>query len=74
MVWLYIETKDISRISDLSYGIFWLVIPSLALFASLPVLLKMNLNFYVALGLAIGLTAVSYLAAIGLANLFVFKE
>jgi len=60
MIWLYSETKDISRVSDLSSGIFWLVIPSLALFASLPVLLKMNLNFYVAMGLAIALTVICY--------------
>ncbi|MEH6650316.1 MAG: hypothetical protein V7707_09855 [Motiliproteus sp.] len=65
MVRFYIKYKDISRVSGLSYGVFRLVIPSLVLFASLPVLLKMSMNFYVAL---------SYLAAISLANLFVFKE
>ena len=74
MIWLYIETKDIARVSELSYGIFWLVIPSLTLFVSLPMLLRTNLNFYVALGLAIGFTALSYLVAIGLINHFILKE
>jgi hypothetical protein len=74
MVWLYIETRDISRVSDLSYGIFWLVIPSLALFASLPLLLKMNLNFYVAMGIAVALTVLCYIAAIGLVNQFIFTK
>lgn len=39
-IWIYIETKDIQKISALSTGIFWLVIPSLLLFIILPFLLK----------------------------------
>ncbi len=73
MTWLYIETKDISRISEFSSGIFWLTIPSLALFSSLPVLLKMNVNFYVAMGLAIALTVVCYLIMLLLLKQSVFK-
>ncbi len=37
MVWLYVDTKDVEKISALATGIFWLVIPSLALFITLPV-------------------------------------
>ena len=40
MVWLYIDTKDVTRITALSQSIFWLVLPSLALFVSLPLLIK----------------------------------
>ena len=40
MVWLYIDTKDVEKVSDLANSIFWLVIPSLAFFISLPLLLK----------------------------------
>lgn len=28
-VWMYIDTKDTTKIAELSQGIFWLVIPSL---------------------------------------------
>jgi uncharacterized membrane protein (GlpM family) len=39
-IWLYIDTKSVEKISQLSYSIFWLVIPSLSLFITLPLLLK----------------------------------
>jgi len=73
MIWLYIETKDISRISEFSSGIFWLTIPSVALFAALPILLKMNVNFYVAMGVATALTVVCYLVMLILLKQSVFK-
>jgi len=40
MIWLYYDTKDASRVADLSYGVFWMVAPSLIFFLLLPVLLK----------------------------------
>lgn len=40
MIWLYIDTKDAQKVSDLSASIFWLVLPSLSLFIALPLLLK----------------------------------
>jgi len=60
MVWLYQDTKDINKISELSIGIFWLVIPSLALFISLPLLLKQGLHFYLSLGISIAITVFCY--------------
>lgn len=60
MTWLYIDTKDISKISNLSISVFWLVIPSLALFLALPLLLKQGLNFYLSMGISIGLTVGCY--------------
>ena len=60
MTWLYIDTKDITKISNLSTGVFWLVIPSLALYLTLPLLLKQGLNFYLSIGISIGLTIGCY--------------
>jgi len=60
MLWLYVDTKDISKISSLSMSIFWLVLPSLVLFAALPILLKQGLNFYFSMSVSIGLTALCY--------------
>lgn len=59
-IWLYFESHDLERISKLSHGIFWLVIPSLILFLVLPLLLKHGLNFYLSLTLSILLTAGGY--------------
>jgi hypothetical protein len=59
-VWLYLDTQDTSKVAALSMDIFWLVIPSLALFPSLALLLKNGFDFGWALGGAISLTLVAY--------------
>ncbi|MDP4272275.1 MAG: DUF3147 family protein [Bacteroidota bacterium] len=51
-VWMYIDTKDVHKIADLSSGIFWLVIPSLSFFILFPVLLRKGMNFYLSLTLS----------------------
>lgn len=60
MIWLYIETRDVGKIASLATDIFWLVIPSLALFVALPILLKQGINFYLSLGISVGITATIY--------------
>src|SRR5262245_1845053 len=40
MIWLYHDTKDAQRVATLSYGVFWMVVPSLVFFLLLPTLLK----------------------------------
>lgn len=60
MVWLYIDTKDTDKISTLSTSIFWLVIPSLALFITLPVLLRKEINFYISMSTSIVITVICY--------------
>lgn len=60
MVWLYIDTRDVARVASLASGIFWLVLPSLALFVALPLLLKQGLNFYLSLSISILLTITCY--------------
>ena len=46
MIWLYVDTKDSEKIIDLSYGIFWLVLPTLLFFILLPMLIKNHLGFW----------------------------
>ena len=60
MVWLYIDTKDIENINALSKSILWMVVPSLTLFISLPVLLKSGVNFYISMGISILVTMGCY--------------
>ena len=59
-IWLYAETHDTARISSLSVEVFWLVIPSLALFLALPLFIRMGWGFWVSLAAAIGITAACY--------------
>ena len=60
IVWLYLDTQDIERVAGLAHSIFWLVIPSLLLFISLPILLRSGVNFFVSLSVSIGLTVTGY--------------
>lgn len=60
MIWLYVDTKDVARVAGLASGIFWLVLPSLALFISLPILLKQGVNFYLSMTLSILITVFCY--------------
>lgn len=73
MFWIYIDTKDVSKVSALASSVFWLVLPSLALFVSLPLLLKQGLNFYMSIGLAIGVTVVCYAILLFVLNQFGVK-
>ncbi len=60
MVWLYIDTEDVAKVSALASSVFWLVLPSLALFVTLPLFLKQGLNFYFSLSLAVLITVGCY--------------
>ncbi|MGJ7458921.1 DUF3147 family protein [Halomonas sp. RA08-2] len=60
MLWLYIDTGDSGKVSELSGSVFWLVLPSLALFIALPLLLAKGVNFYLGLAGSIGITAICY--------------
>lgn len=43
--WIYYENNDTQKIIEMSYSVFWLVIPSLLFFLILPALLKMEIKF-----------------------------
>ena len=73
MLWLYLDTKDVEKVSSLSSSIFWLVLPSLVLFLLLPVLLKMGLNFYLSISLSIVATIISYWLMISVLNYYGIK-
>ena len=73
MIWLYVDTKDITKVSTLSTSVFWLVLPSLTLFISLPILLKQNINFYLSISISIFVTMLSYWLMISILNYFGIK-
>ena len=63
-IWLYIDTKSVEKISELSISIFWLVIPSLSLFIVLPLLLKSKVNFYASLVISCAIMVLLYFAMV----------
>ena len=68
-VWMYIDTKDTMKIAELSQGVFWLVIPSLAFFLLFPILLKKNVDFWLSLGISLTIMVIAYFIM-----LFVLKK
>lgn len=59
-IFLYQETKDANKVGELSMDIFWLVIPSLALFLVLSFMIKQGYDFYIALLCSALVTIVAY--------------
>jgi hypothetical protein len=70
MIWLYVDTRDVSQIAALSRGVFWLVLPSLVLFVLLPVLLQRGYGFYSSLAASIGATVIAYFGMIAVGRHF----
>jgi hypothetical protein len=66
LAWLYLDTTDTARVSELSYGIFWLVLPSLLLFLLLPALLRIGWGFWSSLATACAATVGAYFAMLWL--------
>ena len=60
IIWLYIDTKSVEKISQLSTSIFWLVLPSLSLFIALPLLLRSRVNFYASLAISCAIMVLLY--------------
>jgi uncharacterized membrane protein (GlpM family) len=59
-IWLHQEGTSVQQISALSKDIFWLVLPSLALFLLLPYLLGKGWSFWSALSASCVATALLY--------------
>lgn len=68
-----IDTRDVEKVSAFSVSVFWLVLPSLVLFALLPLLLKLDWGFYSSFSASIALTMLSYFTMISALNYFGIK-
>lgn len=66
MLWLWHDTRDPARLASFSMDIFWLVIPSLALFVVLAWLLRAGFHFWWSFAGAIAATLVAYAASLWL--------
>ena len=64
MIWLWRDGEPAAKIADFSASIFWLVLPSLLLFISMPLMLRAGYGFWPSLGAGCALTLLGY--AIGL--------
>ena len=58
--WMRIDGVPVQQIANLSYGIFWLVLPSLLLFLLFPWFLRLGMGFTVSLTASCAVTAAGY--------------
>lgn len=67
---LYFETRQTEPVVELSYSIFWAVLPSLIFFIALPTLIRLGLSFVPALLLSCVVMALAYSAYAALLGRF----
>lgn len=59
-VWIWIETKDANKVSQVSKETLIFIIPSLIFFIALHLLIQKQINFYLSFTFSILLTLISY--------------
>jgi hypothetical protein len=72
--WLWSDTRDPAKISQFCASVFWLVLPSLALFALVPTLLKRGVGFWPAMAVGIIATIACYAITVQLLNRYGFSN
>ncbi len=64
MIWMYIDTNDSSSAVEFSNSIVWLIVPSMTLFISFPILIKKGFSFYPSMTVSIMMTIFAYYSVI----------
>jgi len=64
MIWMYIDTNDTKSAVEFSNSIVWLIIPSMILFISFPILINNGLSFSLSLFIAVAMTIAAYYSVI----------
>jgi uncharacterized membrane protein (GlpM family) len=60
LAWLYSDTRDATKVSDMSWSILWIVLPSIVFFIALPLLIRAGWDVPLAIVGAAALTARAY--------------
>ena len=60
IIWLWNDTHDVGRIAAHAESTFWFVLPSLPMFLLLPLLLRHDVQFWVALAVSCAVTIALY--------------
>jgi hypothetical protein len=72
MIWIYVDTGDIQKVSKFSTEVVWCVLPSLGMFLALPLLLK-RMTFYPSLCISMLVTLLLYLVMLWIFRLLDYK-
>ena len=60
-VWLYLDTRDVQKVIDLSLSTIVMTIPSIIFFIILPIMLKLKYNFSLSMVVALSSTSLFYI-------------
>ena len=60
-VWLYLDTRDVQKIIDLSLSTIIMTVPSIIFFIILPIMLKLKYNFSLSMVVALASTSLFYI-------------
>ncbi len=60
MIWLYLDSNDVSKVSSLSWNVLIAVIPSHIFLIAFPLLVRFGVNFWISLAVSMVLTALAY--------------
>ncbi|MCU0309069.1 MAG: hypothetical protein MUE51_15160 [Thermoleophilia bacterium] len=60
LAWLYADTRDAAQVSDLSWSILWVIVPSVVFFVVLPLAIRAGVAVVPAMVLAAAATAAAY--------------
>ena len=70
MIWLWRDTRNTVLLANHAEATFWYVLPSMPMFLLIPWMLRNGYGFWLALGVAVVMTLILYLATIGIAARF----
>ncbi len=62
MIWLWRDTQDPVRMAAHAEATFWFVLPSLPMFLLIPLMLRQDIPFWIALAAGCALTIALYVA------------
>jgi len=68
MIWMYVDTNESKSAVEFSNSIVWLIMPSMTLFISFPMLIRKGLSFYPSLALSVLFTIIAYYSVIFILN------
>ena len=60
-VWLYLDTRNVQKVIDLSLSTIVMTIPSIIFFLILPIMLKLKYNFSFSMVIALASTSLTYI-------------
>lgn len=60
LAWLYSDTHDATKVSDMSWSILWIVLPSVVFFVALPLMIRAGCGVPIAIVGAAAVTALAY--------------